>query len=269
MRVPDDTHADRPRSALPALVWIVLFYSALTPSDANAQWQPNGVPLSTATGNQLASQIISDGAGGAIVTWGDQRSAILSDDDIYAQHVVASGAVDPDWPTNGRAVCSANGLQSNPQMVSDGAGGAIVTWQDQRSGTSVDNADIYAQHVLASGVVAWPVDGVALCDVTWDQGKPQIVSDLAGGAIVAWLDRRTYPQWKIYAQRVLATGVVDPSWPTNGQILGPSLFGYGDPQIAPDGVGGAIVTWSNCCRSRSSVELSTWPVIPVPVPALV
>jgi len=64
--------------------------------------------------------IASDGAGGAIITWSDLRSG--TDSDIYAQHVLASGLVDPGWPVDGRAICTAAGDQSSPAIVSDGAG---------------------------------------------------------------------------------------------------------------------------------------------------
>ena len=61
----------------------------------------------------------------------------------------ASGAVDPAWPLDGRAVRTGPLLQQTPALVSDGAGGAVITWLDARGGTG----DIYAQHVLASGAV--------------------------------------------------------------------------------------------------------------------
>jgi len=40
--------------------------------------------------------------------------------------------------------------------VSDGAGGAIITWTDHRLGAS---SDIYAQRVDAAGVRKWIVSG--------------------------------------------------------------------------------------------------------------
>jgi hypothetical protein len=69
---------------------------------------------------------------------------------IFAQHVKATGDVDSAWPIDGRALFS-NPLvwRSAPVIAPDGAGGAIVAWQDGRSQTS--GIDIYAQHVQASG----------------------------------------------------------------------------------------------------------------------
>ena len=45
------------------------------------------------------------------------------------------------WVTDGIPVCAAIGDQMFPMAVSDGAGGAIVTWQDARGGAG---NDIYA-----------------------------------------------------------------------------------------------------------------------------
>src|SRR5262249_1847970 len=91
-------------------------------------WTANGVALCTAAGAHQAPTIGSDGAGGAIVAWSDNRSG--TDYDIYAQRVNSAG--EPQWPANGVVVCAAPNLQATPTMVTDGAGGAIVTWNDYR-----------------------------------------------------------------------------------------------------------------------------------------
>ena len=94
--------------------------------------------------------IASDGVGGAIVVWGDQRSGKY---DIYSQRISAAGTV--QWSANGVALCTAAGQQHpnpNNTIVSDGAGGAIVTWSDLRNDDgSWSNCDIYAQNLKANG----------------------------------------------------------------------------------------------------------------------
>jgi hypothetical protein len=208
---------------------------------ADPTWPPDGVPVCTAINNQYAPQLISDGAGGAIITWQDPRGG--GSGDIYAQHVLASGVMDPGWPAGGVSVCTAVDDQSDPQLVSDGAGGAIITWEDYRSGADYD---IYAQHVLESGVVdpGWPADGVALCTAANDQSAPQLISDYAGGAIVTWSDERS-GVGHIYAQRVTAAGVADPDWIADGVALCTAVNGQDRPQLATDGAGGAIVAWED------------------------
>jgi hypothetical protein len=218
---------------------IVLWFAAW-PQRAGAQWHVDGAPVCTAAGDQLHHASVSDGAGGAIVTWQDSRGTNY---DIYAQHVLASGAVDPAWPADGLALCATAGDQTEGMIVSDGAGGAIVTWQDFRNGT---DQDIYAQHIEATGAVdpAWPADGRALCTAASNQWAPRIDADGVGGAIVAWYDFRGGPS-DIYAQHVLASGVVDPSWPTDGRAICTGANHQVYPAIIADGAGGAIITWND------------------------
>ncbi len=198
------------------------------------QWAVDGIALCTGTVD--SPQIISDGAGGAIVTWMDGRNGMISN--IYAQRVNASGAV--QWAADGVALCTAPQGQYYPQITSDGADGAIVAWRDERSGTGSGIANIYAQRVNASGAVQWTADGVALCTANGDQAEPQITSDGAGGAIVTWQDHRG-GYYDIYAQRVNALGAVQ--WTTDGVVLCTANGDQAEPQITPDGAGGAIVTW--------------------------
>lgn len=102
-------------------------------------WTPNGMAICTAEDNQNFPQICSDGAGGAIITWVDDRSSEL---DIYTQRVNSIG--DVQWALNGTAICTADNDQEDPQICSDGTGGAIITWEDRRSGADYD---IYAQRI--------------------------------------------------------------------------------------------------------------------------
>ncbi len=206
-------------------------------------WPVNGRAVCALPGTQAWPAAISDGAGGAIVVWHDGREGGWFD--IYAQHLLASGAIDPAWPLDGRALCTAANSQSLPRIVADGAGGAIVVWEDERTGFI--QRDVYAQHVLPDGTVdpLWPPDGVALCIQPYIQDGQRIVPDGAGGAIVAWRDQRTRDRFDIYAQRVLASGVVDPAWPENGRLMSEDESDKGGVDLIPDSQGGALVTWTN------------------------
>jgi predicted lipoprotein with Yx(FWY)xxD motif len=211
-------------------------YAQRVGASGNVLWAIDGVALCTASGEQIYPTIISDGAGGAIVTWQDSRSGNY---DIYAQRVNGSGAV--QWTTDGVALCTAIGDQLNPTITPDGAGGAIVTWEDQTFG---NNNDIYAQRVNASGTVQWTYNGVALCTATGYQGNPIIISDGAYGAIVTWYDRRSGNS-DIYAQRVDSSGTVQ--WTTDGVPLCTAADNQfvGIGKIISDGAGGAIVMWED------------------------
>jgi len=195
------------------------------------QWSGNGVPLCTASGIQYAPRIASDGAGGAIVTWYDQRGANL---DIYVQRIDAAGAV--QWASNGVPLCTATGDQYDQDIITDGSGGAIVCWDDSRSG----NHDIYAQRINASGVVKWTTNGVALCTAAQNQVVPKLAPDGTGGAIVAWRDDR-YSDSDIYAQRIDAAGAIQ--WTLNGISVCSAVDAQYFHEVVADGLGGAIVVW--------------------------
>jgi hypothetical protein len=111
-------------------------------------WPANGRALCAATGNQFLPRIVGDGSGGAVVAWKDLRSG--SNFDIYAQHVQAAGIVDPAWPTDGRALCTAIDDQDGQVIASDGAGGAVVAWNDGRG----ESIDVYASRVVSTGALA-------------------------------------------------------------------------------------------------------------------
>jgi hypothetical protein len=207
----------------------------------SVQWTANGVALGTAWGDQRSPAIISDDAGGAIVAWSDERSGST---DLYAQRVNASGT--SQWAANGVVFITA---PSNITMTSDGAGGAIITWQVSHYSTW----DIYAQRVNASGEVQWTANGVALCTAAGDQTLPQITSDGAGGAIIAWRDHRNGSSYEIYAQRVNASGEVQ--WTANGVAIGTTTTQEeGSFRITSDDMGGAIVTWQDY-RSGSNYDI--------------
>jgi hypothetical protein len=215
----------------------------LASGTVDPSWPGNGRALTTGPTSQSSPAIVSDGAGGAIVTWMDFGTGTYH---VYAQHVLESGAVDPAWPTDGRAMTAATSEQQAPAIVPDGAGGAIVIWYDFRHG----NWDIYAQHVMASGTVdpAWPAEGRALCVANGNQNYLRVVSDDAGGAIASWQDHRSGTNYDLYAQRVLASGAVDPGWPVDGQALCTAANDQKFLAITSDGAGGAIVTWEDLRR---------------------
>ena len=93
-----------------------------------AGWPHNGLALCSAPGVQMAPSLAQDGTGGVFVSWQDRRSG--NDWHVYAQHVLASGAL--SWTANGVPVCTGPGDHVIPRLVADGSSGAIVAWQDTR-----------------------------------------------------------------------------------------------------------------------------------------
>ncbi|MBN2098609.1 MAG: hypothetical protein JW753_03330 [Dehalococcoidia bacterium] len=222
------------------LLGLLLAAAIMLPHTGTRAWSGDSTEntvICSQRGNQSNPQIISDGSGGAIITWQDYRSG--TDWDIYAQRLDSNGVA--QWTTDGVAVCTASEGQSEPQLASDGSGGAIITWWDYRSGTDYD---IYAQRVGSNGVVQWTANGVAICTASNWQCGFQIISDVSGGAIITWEDFRTgFSPVRVYVQKVDSSGATQ--WTTDGVAACPATTGQSNPQIVSDGSGGAIITWDD------------------------
>ena len=224
-----------------------LYAQHVLASGVDTAWAREGVPLCATAVDQNVPAVVADRRGGVIVAWLDSKTG----SDYYAMsahHVLPDGSTDPAWPADGRVLCAVVALKSvetwqhslDPVASIDGAGGAFVAWSDRRRATHV----VHAQHVLESGALAerWPADGLAISATAGNQDKPAIVSDGGGGVIVGWEQDHQH-DWDIYAQHILSSATLDPAWPAAGRAVCAREENQLDPDLAPDGTGGAIVTW--------------------------
>ena len=115
------------------------------------QWTADGIAVCSEPSNQSEPQITGDGSSGAIITWSDPRGG---NKDIYAQKISSSGL--GRWGVDGEAICSAADDQDISQVVSDGTGGAIISWQDHRN----SNWDVYTMRAAAG------IPPLAYCEVS-------------------------------------------------------------------------------------------------------
>ena len=210
-------------------------YTQRVSPNGQRHWTMDGVTVTHIANDQTSPVLASDEHNGALIAWQDMRNG--TDDNVFAQRVLSNGI--PLWNTNGITICAAAGTQDAVQIAGDGQGGAIIVWEDNRSGT---HYDVYAQRVNASGNAMWAADGVKVTDVPVGNKKPVpvITSDGANGALIAWMNQSTAPSSNIMVQHLLPTGAA--AWATGGISLtanGHSLF----PTIIHDGGGGAIVAW--------------------------
>jgi hypothetical protein len=218
-------------------------YAQRVNRDGKALWKPDGISVYESKAGQRAPVMTSDGFGGAIIAWFDYRSG--KGEDIYAQRLDPKGNL--EWSKNSIAVCVADGTQWYPEIISDGASGAIIAWTDFRSGKG---SDIYAQHLDINGNIVWQPDGLPVCFAQDNQAYPKIASDGSGGAIIAWEDSRSENS-DIYAQKVTFSG--KPLWELNGILVYESGKNEERPAIAKTTDGGAIVCWIS--RQGDSSEL--------------
>lgn len=168
----------------------------------------------------------------------------------------------PDDPGVNLPISLAPGDKSDVFGVSDGAGGAILVWEDRRTG----DRDLYAQRVAADGQLLWTSDGVPVCTAPGHQaldnsstgttGLTPVVADGEGGVWIVWQDERAFAsrQRDIYAQRLDADGL---AYFTTGGIPVATGAGMEDgPTACTDGQGGVIVAWQD--KNADPVFFDVW-----------
>ncbi len=275
--------------------------AVLIDSDANVLWTAGDVIPSNTSGFQLAPGLTSDGAGGAIIAWRDYISASNNMVDIRLQRLDSTGRL--RWGTKGILIAEDIYFICSVLIQSDGSGGAMVVWEDQRNGTStvraqrvlsngmrywsdggvpvtasadyqdlprfisdgsggviiiwstrLGHSDIFAQRVDGNGTILWAVDGVPVCDTPNEQQIPTIISDGAGGAIVVWTDYPRVNPWvaDIHAQHITGDGLS--LWASEGLTVCAAPGQQAYTRCLPDGEGGVIVAWED---SRSG-QLSAY-----------
>ena len=207
------------------------------------QWTGNGVAICTGKTGLALGGIVTDGAGGAIITWHDRRDFTNS---VFAQRIASDGTV--MWTANGVTVSAQADHQQYPSLAPDGSGGAIIAWEDHRSG----GYDIYAQRIDANGASQWTAGGVLICDRDQNQTTAQVVEDGSGGAVIAWMDRRNTVDFDIFAQRVDASGARQ--WAASARPVGAWTYDQSNCRLIHVGSGVTIVTWIDG-RSGTSTDI--------------
>lgn len=207
----------------------------------NVLWTVNGVPVKTPYMTYYYPEIAPDGKGGAIVVWGDDREGNV---DLYAQRIGADGTA--QWTEDGILICDWPTTQINYAVIADGAGGAIIAWEDDIFGS----ADIFAQRIDEDGSPLWTADGIDVCTSSFDQNEPALATDGVGGAIIAWDDHRGGPS-DIYAQRIDGSGAA--MWTANGKVICNAVNTQYSQCIVADSWGGAIIAWLDYRNSANPI----------------
>jgi hypothetical protein len=210
---------------------------------------------------QTNLRLLSQGGltGDVFAVWQDPRVA-TTNADIYAQKITSTGTV--SWAANGiNLTAAATNNQGNPQVISDGGTGIIITWDDNR--TANNDQAIYAQKLNTNGVEQWPTGGVLIADVTGstnNQRSPYLTTDGNGGAIIAWQDTRNTATSSsdIYAQKVSTLGIV--RWAANGILICDSIGSQPNStasgfSVVDDNAYGAIIIWDDARNGTSNIDV--------------
>lgn len=242
---------------------------------AEGLWSEQAKQVAPAGVDQAYNRPVADGSGGAIVSWRYEDSM-----DLYVQRLDASG--NTLWPSSGVLVDHSASMHFLPQMVPDGNHGVFISWygytlqlqhvdgngtvlwgspkplmtsenafdvhmiSDGQNGAYYAIQDyamhIQAQHTDAQGNTLWAGEGLMLDNVVANAGNPRACLDGQGGAIFVWdTNRLGVIETDVYAQRVSSAG--NTLWAQNGVCVSAVVSSQYLGWPAPDGTGGAIISW--------------------------
>lgn len=229
------------RSLVPRWELVLLaVLAAGLPRPAAAAWPPDpliNVPLCVTPYSSQVGAAVSDGKGGAIVVWHEDRAG---DFDVFARRVRFDGT--PLWTANGVTLCitATTTFQVLPRAVSDGAGGAIVGWFDNRNGAN----SLFFQRVDSTGTLLWGASGVSAATSASNQLTGfTLVADGTGGVVAAWSTSQNGGQNDIYAQRLNASGVAQ--WGVNAKALCTDPADQLNPVLERTAAGNFVVAWED------------------------
>ena len=163
-------------------------------------WSTDGQNISAMTDwNEINPQIVSDGAGGAIISWYADRPGYIG---TYAQRVSSYGTWQWGWEGGIPLFIAPMMSIFEFRLVPDGEGGAIAAWQDYRSGT----VDLYVQRIDTDGNILWNLNGTGICTGVGGFQEIEAAPDEGGGIVVVWADYTSGSHSYSYVQRVNAGG---------------------------------------------------------------
>lgn len=165
-------------------------------------WALNGIPVSTAAGNQYLTDGVSDGAGGAVVSIVNQ-----TEDKLYIQRIGAAG--NALWTLNGILLTPETENAYDASITNDGSGNTIFTY-----GSTTGGGIIKAQKLNAAGNLLWGANGAIVCNALSNSLQSTvIVPGNNGSAIISWTNYRNniVSGNDIYASKILANGTLDGS----------------------------------------------------------
>lgn len=212
------------------------------------QWRNAGVPVCRQSSGQFDVGITTDGNGGAILSWTDNRNSILFND-LFIQRISANG--EPAWQVNGVPACLATNNQFVPRIVSDNSGGAYLAWIDRRNGNNQPD-DIYAQRFNANGTALWAENGALICAASQIPFEPRMIADGAGNAVYVWQDSRNINS-DIYAQKILPNGNI--AWAAAGVAVCNNNADQTLPVISGDAVNGFVIAWEDLRNSVNKKDI--------------
>jgi hypothetical protein len=217
----------------------------ITSAGTVSWWEATAGPI-----NSTMPVISLSVRGGCIVAY-EYEDLTTFEFHIGAQRLDGSGNILWD---SGAVVCNAPAStagQNNPAIVPDGAGGAVIGWEDFRNGNIYQ---AYAQRIDTNGARKWIAagdsNGIALCHNSQDQEDIVITTDGTGGAIATWNDGSQ----DVYAQRINGSGALQ--WNDTSGLHVTNLPGVESfPTLVSDGSNGAILAWEDTRHTGANYDI--------------
>ena len=205
------------------------------------------------TSSQEVPAIALDVSGKFVITWHDYRN---TNTDIYAQRYDSSGAsIGSNFKVNDGAGTS---YEWSPDIVMDGLGRFIITWQDERS----FNSDIYVQRYDSSGALIGSNFKVNDDVGTFYQYSPAIAIDGSNKFVITWQDTRNGNR-NIYAQKCDSSGT---SIGSNFKVNDDKGSSYQQsPAMAMNGLSRCVITWHDYRNVNSDIYAQRYDSLGTPL----
>jgi len=203
--------------------------------------------------SQTDPAVAPDGAGGFVVAWTSQVGLLDPSFSVQARRFTSAGApVGAEFRVN----TYTTGLQLNPAVGPDGAGGFVIVWEGLGVGPD-DLLGVQGQRYANTGA---PVGGEFQINTytTNTQRAPAVGPDGAGGFVVTWEGDGSggtdTSSFSIQGQRFHSTGAPIGAefqvntYTTSGQFVS---------AVGADGAGGFVVVWGSDGSSGSDTSASS------------
>ena len=230
---------------------VLLVLCAAAHRDALAAWPVDPSANVRVTGVRSVERNLSassDADSGAFVVWETGLQ-------VYVQHVLGDGAIDPAWPSDGAPVSDNGSPQVFPRATSDGNGGAFVAWFDYHG----PDYWVYVQHLNSSGQIAdgWPSIGVGLGSARYGYNAGVRLATLGDGdVLVAWRDYQEERGYVQYVQGLLANGQRTPADEPAALDLGASSY-ESPTDLMTDEAGGAYMVWKSVAGAPRALRFDS------------
>lgn len=171
-------------------------------------WGPVHVSNSGDANTDVYPQIVSDGSAGAIISWINASGTPL------AQNIDLNGTA--QWTAGGASLTTSTKTTFdvegyyNTSMISDGIGGAVVTWRQNDLGG--DAGSIYAQNIDSTGNIVRSASETLVEDDGVDSSLDPIIME--GSEIISWISLTGPGNFDLFLQSMDEILYVPPTYDT-------------------------------------------------------